>query len=112
MTQADPKRTLFVMAVCKDKPGQEAIDAREEFMLGHLNHVENIQDHILVAGPVFAEDQKTIIGSTLIYKTDQIDTARNWLEADPYFKAPIWETVEFHLFRGALGEAVGGITYR
>lgn len=112
MSDADPNRTLFVMAVCKDRPGQEAIDAREEFMQGHLEHVESILDHILVAGPIFADDQKTLIGSNLIYKTDDKEQARKWLESDPYFKAPIWESVEFHLFRGALGEAVGGITYR
>lgn len=111
MSDADPNRKLFVMAVCKDRPGQEAIDARAKFMRGHLDHVERIMEHILVAGPVFADDQKTVIGSTLIYKTSDREQAREWLAADPYFKAPIWESVEFHLFRGALGEAVGGITY-
>lgn len=112
MPDADPNRKLFVMAVCTDRPGQEAQDARLEFMQGHLDHVETILDHILVAGPVFADDGKTIIGSTLIYKTDDKEQARKWLEADPYFKAPIWQSVEFHLFRGALGDAVGGVTYR
>lgn len=112
MPQTDPNRKLFVMAVCRDRPGREAIDARAEFMQAHLDHVERVQDHILVAGPIFADDRKTIIGSTLIYKTGDREQARAWLEADPYFRAPIWETVEFHLFRGALGDAVGGITYR
>lgn len=112
MINTESNRTLFVMAVCKDLPGAEAQQARDEYMAGHLEHVEAIQDHILVAGPIFGEDQKTLIGSTLIYKTDDIEQARKWLESDPYFKAPIWEKVEFHLFRGALGDAVGGVTYR
>lgn len=112
MSDADVNRKLFVMAVCKDKSGPEAQAAREEHMLGHLDHVESILEHILVAGPVFDDDGKTLIGSTLIYKTEDKEQARKWLEADPYFKAPIWESVEFHLFRGALGEAVGGVTAR
>lgn len=112
MSEADPNRKLFVMAVCKDKQGAEAQAAREEFMMGHLDHVESILEHILVAGPIFADDGKTLIGSTLVYNTDDKEQAREWLEADPYFKAPIWESVEFHLFRGALGQAVGGVTYR
>lgn len=112
MLPSDTNRILFVMAVCIDRPGQEAIAAREEFMQGHLDHIEAILEHILVAGPIFDDDKKTIIGSTLIYRTSDKEQARAWLAADPYFRAPIWETVEFHLFRGALGDAVGGIAYR
>lgn len=112
MSTTDPNRKLFVAAVCKDRPGEEAARARDEYIKGHLDHVESILEHIVIAGPMFAEDQKTVIGSVLVYNTDDERQARAWLEADPYFKAPIWETVEFHTFRGALGSAVGGVTYR
>lgn len=111
MSESDPKRKLFVLVLCKDRLGPEADAAREEFMQGHLDHVESILDHILVAGPIFDDDGKTVIGSSLVYKTADKEQARAWLAGDPYYQAPIWETVEFHLFRGALGEAVGGISY-
>ncbi len=111
MSQTDPKRKLFIMVLCKDRPGQEARDARQKYMQGHLDHVDSIMDHILIAGPIFADDQKTVTGSTLVYKTTNKAQAQAWLEGDPYYQAPIWESVEFHLFRGALGEAVGGKAY-
>ena len=65
MSDADPNRKLFVMAICKDRQETEVQAAIEEFMESHLACVEAILDHFLVAGPVFANDGKTLIGSTL-----------------------------------------------
>lgn len=111
MTENHPKRILFVAAICKDRPGQEAVDAREEFMSAHAEYVISIMDKILVAGPIFADDGETVIGSNLIYKTDDKDEARKLLEGDPYFNAPIWDSIEYHTFRGAIGDAVGGLAF-
>lgn len=111
MSDNDPKRVLFVAAICKDRPGQEAIDARDEFMAAHAEYVISIMDKILVAGPIFEDDGETVIGSNLIYKTESKEEARRLLEGDPYFKAPIWKSIEFHTFRGAIGEAVGGLAF-
>jgi len=104
-------RTLFTVAYCVDKPGAEAAEERQKYMQGHLDHVASLVDEILVAGPMFADDKKTVVGSILIYKTDDVATARKYLEGDPYFKANIWESVSINTFRGALGESVGGIAY-
>ncbi len=111
MPISNENRKLFVMAKCSDAPGEAAVKARAEFLDGHLQYVETILDKVLIAGPIFGDDKKTVIGSLLIYKTDDQDEARAILEADPYFNAGIWEKIEFQLFRGALGDAVGGKSY-
>ncbi|WND03489.1 YciI family protein [Temperatibacter marinus] len=107
----DSKRILFTAALCKDKRGAAVSHQRETLMAEHLAYVEKIVDQILVAGPMFDQDNKTIIGSILIYKTAEKEEAQQLLENDPYYSAGIWETIEFETFRGALGSAVGGISY-
>lgn len=104
-------RKLFVMAMCKDAAGEGPIEARAKYLEEHLEYVETILDKVLVAGPIFADDRQTVVGSMLIYKTDDKSEAEEILSADPYYSAGIWESVEFQVFRGALGDAVGGKSY-
>ena len=47
----------------------------------------------------------------LVYKTDKIDQAREWLKGDPYYQANIWESVEIKFIKVALGDQVGGLTW-
>ncbi len=108
---SDDKRKLFVMVVCIDKLGNEAAAERQKYLMDHFKYIEPIMDEVLVAGPIFAEDNETIIGSTFIYKTADKKVAKELLEADPYFKANIWAKIEYHTFRGAIGDAVGGKAY-
>ncbi len=34
------------------------------------------------------------------------------LEADPYYKADIWQDISYHVFYGAAGDAVGGLAFK
>jgi len=111
MPVSDTNRVLFTVVMCKDAPGAAAAEARERHMEAHLAYVESIVDQILIAGPMFGPDGRTVIGSLLVYKTDSEATARSFLEADPYFSAGIWDSIECQVFRGALGDAVGGKAY-
>jgi len=111
MSDADETRKLFVMVTCLDKDGEGAAAERQKYLMDHFAYMEVIMDRILVAGPIFEEDNKTIIGSMLIYKTDDKAVAKELLESDPYFSADIWSTVVYQNFRGALGDAVGGKAY-
>lgn len=104
-------RTLFTIIRCTDKPGSAAKEMRETLMNEHLAYIETVLDKVLVAGPIFDDDNKSIIGSLLVYKTDDKALARSYLEADPYYAADIWADVSIDVFRGALGDAVGGKAY-
>lgn len=105
------ERHLFTLVMAYDKPGDATKAARSEHMKGHLDYMVENQDKMLVAGPIFAEDNKSIIGSLLIYKTEDQAEARAWLEADPYYGAGFWDKIVMRTFRGAIGSAVGGVTW-
>jgi uncharacterized protein YciI len=101
-------RMLFTVVHAMDHPGDHAVKMRAELMQEHIEHVDTIIDQVVIAGPMFAEDNKTVVGSVLIYKTDDVKKARSNLEADPYFSAGVWDKISIHTFRGALGDVVGG----
>lgn len=106
----DNKIKLFIAAFCIDHAGDEPARLRKELAPAHLAYIESIMAHILIAGPLFDsnnEDKKSI-GSLLVYKTQDMEEARAWLEQDPYYAADIWQSVELRFFRGAAGDAVGG----
>lgn len=104
-------RQLFTVVHATDYTGIETQEKRTALMMGHLNHIESVMDHVVVAGPMFADDNKTIVGSLLIYKTDNKNQALKYLEADPYYSAGIWEKISVNVFRGAIGDVVGGKAY-
>lgn len=104
-------RQLFTVVHAVDHPGKHAAKMREELMVGHLNHIESILDQVVIAGPMFADDNKTVIGSLLIYKTENKEQALANLKADPYYDAGIWDKISINVFRGALGDIVGGKAY-
>jgi uncharacterized protein len=64
----------------------------------------------LVAGPLRTADGPTI-GSLLVYKAASEAQARALLEADPYFRADIWASVEIQPFWAVAGDWVGGKTW-
>ena len=101
-------RMLFTVVHAKDHPGEHAAKMRVDLMQEHIDYVDMIIDQVVIAGPMFSDDNQTIVGSVLIYKTDDIKKARSYLEADPYFSAGIWDTISIHTFRGAIGDVVGG----
>lgn len=99
---------LFTAVVCIDKPGPEAAVTRKDLLAVHLEYVETILEQIFVAGPLYGDDAKTIIGSLLIFRTGNEAAARALLENDPYFAADFWAEVHYNPFLGAAGTAVGG----
>jgi uncharacterized protein YciI len=49
-----------------------------------------------------------MIGSLYVFKTGSLDDARRWLEADPYFAAGFWQSIDYRPFLPAAGDFVGG----
>lgn len=76
--------------------------------MAHSEYVVSIIDKIIVACPIFANDNKTIVGSILIYKTEVKSEAEKLLKGDPYYSADIWDKISTNTFRGAIGDVVGG----
>lgn len=105
------RERLSTVVVCTDKPGAETTAARQDVLAVHLEYVETILDRIMVAGPMYADDAETLIGSLYIFNTGDEAEARALLENDPYFKADFWAEIRINPFLGAAGTAVGGKTW-
>lgn len=112
MKDTMPQDKIFTIVLCRDKPGTDIARIRQDVLPEHLAHIEKTIDDILVAGPVFSENGKSISGSLFIYKAKSRQEAQTMLEADPYFTANIWQEITFDVLYGAAGEAVGGLSYK
>jgi hypothetical protein len=112
MTQTDARRPFSptqVAVICHDGPESQA--ARKAAAPQHLRYVETILDRLALAGPLFSDDGERMIGSVYVFKTRSVEEARRWLEADPYFMAGFWNSIEYRPFLPAAGEFVGGTTW-
>ncbi|MCU0975655.1 MAG: YciI family protein [Steroidobacteraceae bacterium] len=92
--------------------GPDAAERRRAHLDAHLEWVLTAMDRLRVAGPV----RNTPGGAPCmsIYILEAIDEAdaRALVGSDPYFKAGVWQTVEFRLFSAAAGTWVGGATWK
>jgi len=95
-----------VIVYCKDRSGAD--DLRKELLAAHFAYIETILDRIAVAGPMREQAGESIRGSCFIYHTDDKAEASELLENDPYYKAGIYEQIDYHQFLGAAGSWVGG----
>ena len=96
---------------CTDRDGDDVDDLREEHMAGHLAHIEAIVDHIAMAGPLKDPAGEKIVGSMLVYRTNDLEQAKVWLDGDPYARCGIWGTIEWSRLVLAAGTLVGGVTW-
>lgn len=92
--------------VCRDKPGSKP--TRMAHLADHLAHIEAVLDRIKLAAPLRDDAEQDFTGSVLVVTASSIADARAFIEADPYFKADIWESVQVDKLGMAAGDWVGG----
>ncbi|TNE58141.1 MAG: YciI family protein, partial [Alphaproteobacteria bacterium] len=83
---------MDVIIYCRDK--KDALDLRLANREEHLKYVGEHLDKVKVAGPLIAEDGKTMIGSMLLMEFATLAEAQDWSKGDPYRKAGLFERVE------------------
>ena len=105
------QRENLWMVQCTDREGDDVTTLREQHMVGHMKHIEDIVDHIAMAGPLKDGAGEQIVGSFLAYRTDDLNQATAWLAGDPYAQSGIWGTVEWSRLVLAAGTLVGGVTW-
>ena len=99
------------LVICRDVADSAAL--RREYLEAHLAYIEKVMDRIAVAGPLFTEDSPDDMNaSCFIYRTVDLDEARALLREDPYYRAGLYEEVEFRAFRPAAGVWVGGAAWK
>ena len=84
---------------------------REEHMSGHLAHTEANLDHITVAGPLKDPAGEKIVGSMRMYRTEDLERAKAWIDGDPFARRGIWGTIDWSRSVLATGPLAGGVTW-
>jgi uncharacterized protein len=100
--------TTYWAVISRDSA--DAPTLRKTHLAAHLHYAENVMDRIAVGGP-FREGDGPDFGSLIVLKVESEAEARGILEADPYFRAGVWERAEILPFRPVVGEWVGGKTW-
>ncbi|MDG1959697.1 MAG: YciI family protein [Candidatus Binatia bacterium] len=74
---------IFVM---RGLDGPEGLARRPAVRPSHLEHLRELERlaKIMFAGPIFAEDGSTPIGSIVIFESDDLTTAQSFCARDPY----------------------------
>lgn len=99
--------TLFAF-FCLD--AENSAQLREKLLADHLAHIESHIADFAVAGPL--KDGEETIGSLVVIKAEDEAEARTKFEADPYFAAGVWQSVQSSRFLGVAGDWVGGIAWK
>jgi uncharacterized protein YciI len=98
----------FYMALCYDAPGRKAQEKRAAHLAAHLAYVERIMAKIALGGPLRSDDNKTSLGTLIIYKTQDRKEAEALLANDPFYAAGLWRRTDIVRLNGAAGQWVGG----
>ncbi len=79
-----------------DRP--QAADLRDRVRPEHKAYLARMADRIAFAGPLVADDGKTMIGSLLAIDFDSRDAARAWLADEPFTRAGLYASTEVLAF--------------
>lgn len=95
---------MWYIVLAKDKPGSLA--QRLNVRSAHLArlHELNDQGRLKMAGPMPAIDDENpgdagFTGSMLVVSFESIEKAREWVDADPYFLAGVYQDAEIFPFK-------------
>lgn len=83
---------------CLDRPG--ALETRLAHYDEHRAYLAAAPVHIVVGGPLLADDGETMIGSLFLTEADDRAAVEEFNRNDPFFQHGVWdrETIEIHAF--------------
>ena len=92
---------MHCAVICLDTEGSGPL--REEHMEAHIAHIKSISDKIMVAGPCPPDAEHENGASLFVLEVGNLAEARKIVEADPYNKAGIWQSIIVRDFVAAVG---------
>lgn len=98
---------MHFLIMCMDC--DEGLELRARHRPEHMEHVAAIMDNLMVAGPTFAADGETTLGSFFIVEAETRAAAQALIERDPFHAAGVWRSVEIHPAKSVAGRWVGGM---
>ncbi len=79
-----------------DKPN--AVETRKATRESHLAWIEAMSPRVKIAGPMFADDGVTPIGSVMVIEADSLEAAKADYAKDPYASAGLWASTSIRQF--------------
>ena len=95
-----------VVVVCRDGP--QGPQARAAATQAHLAYIDTVIGEINVAGPLYDEAGVNMVGSLYSLRTQSLARARQIIENDPFFRAGVFQSVEYFPHLPAAGHYIGG----
>ncbi len=91
---------LFV-ATCTDKP--DSMAKRLENRPAHLAYLASLGARVKVGGALLAPDQKSVVGSLIVFEAADEAEVAALLAGDPYAKAQLFADVDVKPWRQGVG---------
>ncbi|MDT4332655.1 YciI family protein [Methylomonas sp. MED-D] len=95
---------MLYAIIAEDRPG--SLPKRLAARPAHLERLQNLQDEgrLVLAGPHPAIDSDNpgdagFSGSLIVAEFADLDSARTWADADPYFSAGVYASVTVKPFK-------------
>lgn len=92
---------MLFIATCTDKPDSTA--TRLETRPAHLAYLGALGGRVKAGGALLTPDQKSVLGSLLIFEASDEAEVAALLAEDPYAKAHLFASVDIKPWRQAVG---------
>lgn len=92
---------LFVL-VGRDVEG--GVELRKATRAAHLAWIESLRPRVKLAGPMFADDGATPIGSVMIIEAESLAAANADYARDPYATAGLWASADISPFNWVVSQ--------
>src|SRR5262245_33499282 len=97
----DRKKTpMHWLIKCRSKPATDAL--RLATIAAHRNFLDGYPEVTWYSGPLFTDDNQNAIGSLRLIEFPDRGAARAYIDADPYTKAGIFQTITIERWKPVL----------
>lgn len=101
-------RPTFLVLAYDIADGNKAKALRDQYMEGHLAHMEAHWTRYVCAGPMRTDDGKGFAGSMFLVRAADRADIDGLMQGDPYFRCGLYARVEVVPTVVAIGTAIGG----
>lgn len=88
-----------------DRPG--ALATRQEIRPRHKAYLASRAEQIAFAGPLLADDGKTMVGSLLVVDFPSREDAQRWIADEPFTRAGVYASTSIHAFENLWPQRAG-----
>lgn len=72
---------------------------RHEFREAHEAYLAKHASMVMARGPLVTDDGERSIGSVLLLYMPDMDTARGFMETEPFYSNGVYQEIDFHRWR-------------